>query len=69
MGSLWRHLAAISAGDRRRGRPVDKIRNFEEIYKEYEMLGVRIINYCSSQLFRASILVGGESVINGAYPV
>ena len=30
IGSLQRHLAAISAGDRRRGRPVDKIRKFEK---------------------------------------
>ena len=30
MGSLLRHLAVISAGDRRRGKPVDKSRNFKE---------------------------------------
>ena len=30
IGSLQRHLAAIFAGDRRLGRPVDKIRNFEK---------------------------------------
>ena len=28
IGSLQRHLAAIIAGNRRRGRPVDKIRFF-----------------------------------------
>ena len=30
IGSLERHLAAIFGGERRRGRPVDKIKNFEE---------------------------------------
>ena len=29
--SLKRHLAAIFDGDRRRGRPVNRIRNFENI--------------------------------------
>jgi hypothetical protein len=30
LGSLKRHLAAISGGDQRQGTSVDKIRNFEE---------------------------------------
>ena len=30
LGSLYRHLAAISGGDRRQGLPVDKIRNLED---------------------------------------
>ena len=30
IGSLQRHIAAISAGNPCRGGPVDKIRNFEE---------------------------------------
>ena len=30
IGSLKRHLTAIFGGDRRRNKPVDKIRNFEK---------------------------------------
>ena len=40
IGSLQRHLAAISASDRRRGRPVDKIYNFLE-KKTFSKLLVR----------------------------
>ena len=32
IGSLQRNLAAISAGDRRCGRPVENIMNFEDIF-------------------------------------